>query len=73
MKFPPQADSPIEPSGAATRAGATQPTGRVRPRGKAETGETPRKPAISERKKAPPARKAPARGRYVDEYAHPAA
>ena len=30
------------------------------------------KPADGVRKKSPPARKAPARGRYVDEYARPA-
>ncbi|MDO9009338.1 MAG: hypothetical protein Q7U80_14060 [Thiobacillus sp.] len=31
-----------------------------------------KKPVDSTRKKSPPARKAPARGRYVDEYASPA-
>jgi hypothetical protein len=30
-----------------------------------------KKPADGARKKAPPARKAPTRGRYVDEYANP--
>lgn len=46
--------------------------GRVRNRTKAEPDEKVKKPADESRKKSPPARKAPARGRYVDEYAHPA-
>ncbi len=46
--------------------------GRVRNRTKTELDEKLKKPADSIRKKSPPARKAPARGRYVDEYARPA-
>lgn len=45
--------------------------GRGRPRSKTGVDETAKKPADSSRKKAPPARKAPSRGRYVDEYARP--
>jgi hypothetical protein len=50
--------------------------GAVRPgRGgtRVKTGLDPKikKPAEGTRKKAPPARKAPTRGRYVDEYASP--
>jgi hypothetical protein len=50
---------------------AVQP-GRGRSRSKTELDEKIKKPAESVRKKAPPARKAPSRGRYVDEYARPA-
>jgi hypothetical protein len=46
--------------------------GRVRNRTKNESDEKIKKPADGVRKKAPPARKAPSRGRYVDEYAQPA-
>ena len=46
--------------------------GRVRNRTKTEVDEKVKKPADESRKKSPPARKAPARGRYVDEYARPA-
>jgi len=46
--------------------------GRVRNRPKAEPEEKVKKPADGVCKKSPPARKAPPRGRYVDEYAHPA-
>jgi hypothetical protein len=51
--------------------------GAVRPgRGgsRVKTGLDPKlkKPAEGGRKKTPPARKAPTRGRYVDEYARPA-
>lgn len=46
--------------------------GRVRNRTKTEPDEKVKKPADGVRKKSPPARKAPARGRYVDEYARPA-
>lgn len=46
--------------------------GRVRNRTKTEVDEKVKKPADGVRKKAPPARKAPSRGRYVDEYARPA-
>ncbi len=46
--------------------------GRGRSRSKAELDEKIKKPAGEVRKKSPPARKAPSRGRYVDEYARPA-
>ncbi|MGK2951504.1 MAG: hypothetical protein ACSLEZ_03840 [Thiobacillus sp.] len=46
--------------------------GRVRNRTKTESDEKVKKPADGVRKKSPPVRKAPARGRYVDEYARPA-
>ncbi|MBT9567021.1 MAG: hypothetical protein IV085_01850 [Thiobacillus sp.] len=46
---------------------------RVRNRSKTETGEKIKKPAEESRKKPPSTRKAPARGRYVDEYAQPTA
>lgn len=46
--------------------------GRARNRTKTELDEKIKKPADGIRKKSPPARKAPARGRYVDEYARPA-
>lgn len=46
--------------------------GRVRNRTKTEPDEKVKKPADESRKKSPSARKAPARGRYVDEYARPA-
>lgn len=46
--------------------------GRVRNRSKTELDEKIKKPADSVRKKAPASRKAPSRGRYVDEYARPA-
>lgn len=46
--------------------------GRVRNRTKTETDEKAKKPASESVKKSPPSRKAPARGRYVDEYAQPA-
>lgn len=45
--------------------------GRVRNRNKAETDDKIKKPADESRKKSSPTRKAPARGRYVDEYARP--
>lgn len=46
--------------------------GRGRPRTKTELDEKIKKPGEEVRKKSPPARKAPSRGRYVDEYARPA-
>ena len=46
--------------------------GRGRNRTKTEVDEKVKKPPEGVRKKTPPARKAPARGRYVDEYAQPA-
>ena len=45
--------------------------GRGRNRVKTEVEEKVKKPA-DVRKKSPPARKTPSRGRYVDEYARPA-
>jgi hypothetical protein len=58
-------------------ADVTGVSGSVRPgRGgsRVKTGldQKIKKPADGTRKKAPPARKAPTRGRYVDEYASPA-
>lgn len=59
--------------GAATGVGSSPGRAeRIRPRGKTELDDKLRKPADEVRKKSPPARKAPARGRYVDEYARPA-
>lgn len=57
----------------AAEVGTVRP-GRVRNRTtKTEPEEKVKKPADGVRnKKSPPARKAPARGRYVDEYARPA-
>jgi hypothetical protein len=56
----------------AAEVGTVRP-GRVRNRTtKTEPEEKVKKPADGVRnKKSPPARKAPARGRYVDEYARP--
>jgi len=56
----------------AVDVGSVGRPGRVRNRTKTEPDEKVKKPADGVRKKAPPARKAPARGRYVDEYARPA-
>lgn len=60
--------------GLADRVGVTTSVrpGRGRSRTKTEPDEKLKKPADGVRKKSPPARKAPARGRYVDEYARPA-
>jgi hypothetical protein len=52
--------------------GPSASTGRVRSRVKTGTDEKVKKPADGAHKKSPPLRKAPARGRYVDEYARPA-
>ena len=57
---------------AAAEVGTVVRPGRVRNRTKTEPDEKVKKPADGVRKKTPPARKAPARGRYVDEYARPA-
>ena len=57
---------------AAVEVGSTVRPGRVRNRSETEADEKVKKPADGVRKKSPPARKAPARGRYVDEYARPA-
>lgn len=64
-------DSPGMPLGAVEVGTVVRP-GRVRNRTKTEAEEKVKKPADGVRKKSPPARKAPARGRYVDEYAQPA-
>jgi hypothetical protein len=45
--------------------------GRGRNRTKTEQEEKIRKPVDNVPRKSPPARKAPSRGRYVDEYAYP--
>lgn len=52
--------------------GSSVRPGRVRNRVKTGLDEKVKKPTEGVRKKSPPARKAPARGRYVDEYARPA-
>ncbi|MFP5407750.1 MAG: hypothetical protein ACLGGY_00480 [Gammaproteobacteria bacterium] len=57
----------------AAEVGSVVRPGRVRNRTKTEPEEKAKKPADGVRKKTPPARKAPARGRYVDEYARPSA
>ncbi|MDO9636880.1 MAG: hypothetical protein Q7I95_07955 [Thiobacillus sp.] len=57
----------------AADVGSVVRPGRVRNRTKTEPEEKVKKPADGVRKKTPPARKAPARGRYVDEYARPSA
>lgn len=64
--------TPIEVSVDASSVGSAGRPDRVRPRGKPELDDKLKKPADGVRKKSPPARKAPARGRYVDEYARPA-
>lgn len=56
---------------AAAGVGTVRPS-RVRNRTKTEPEEKVKKPADGVRKKSPPARKVPSRGRYVDEYARPA-
>ncbi|MBT9590568.1 MAG: hypothetical protein IV089_06625 [Thiobacillus sp.] len=53
-------------------AGTSVRPGRVRNRTKTEPDEKVKKPASESSKKSPSTRKAPARGRYVDEYARPA-
>jgi hypothetical protein len=55
-----------------TGVGGTVRPGRVGTRVKTGGDQKIKKPADGVRKKAPPARKAPTRGRYVDEYASPA-
>jgi hypothetical protein len=57
---------------AAVDVSTTVRPGLVRNRTKTEPDEKAKKPADGVHKKMPPARKAPARGRYVDEYARPA-
>ena len=74
----PQFDVRVEEAGqagfpvAAVDVGSVVRPGRVRNRTKTEPEEKVKKPADGVRKKSPPARKAPPRGRYVDEYARPA-
>ena len=63
---------PAETSVFVVSVGTTVRPGRGRNRTKTELDEKLKKPADGVRKKSPPARKAPARGRYVDEYARPA-
>ncbi|MHB0983725.1 MAG: hypothetical protein ACYC02_10075 [Thiobacillus sp.] len=63
---------PAEMSVVAVDVGTTVRPGRVRNRTKTEPDGKVKKPADGVRKKSPPARKAPPRGRYVDEYARPA-
>jgi|GEM_PF-1560163 len=67
-RSPRTADARVPTLNCAT-ADSTGRPGRVRPRGRAEMDDKLKKPVEGVRKKAPPARKAPARGRYVDEYA----
>ena len=55
----------------AAEVGSVRP-GRIRNRTKTEPEEKVKKPVDDGRKKTPPARKSPSRGRYVDEYARPA-
>ena len=74
MKVPPLflSGSPCGRTGlsaAAVESGTAVRPGRVRNRPKSEPDEKVKKPAGGVRKKSPPASKAPARGRYVDEYA----
>ncbi|MCA1925362.1 MAG: hypothetical protein LDL16_03685 [Thiobacillus sp.] len=75
MKCLVQPDQPIDVRGelcaGATGVGPTGRPDRARPRSKTELDDKLKKPADGIRKKTPPARKAPARGRYVDEYARP--
>ncbi|MHB0974112.1 MAG: hypothetical protein ACYC0P_07700 [Thiobacillus sp.] len=52
-------------------AGTSVRPGRGRSRVKTDVDEKVKKPADGVRKKSPPARKTPSRGRYVDEYARP--
>ncbi|MFZ5493675.1 MAG: hypothetical protein ACOY6E_14390 [Pseudomonadota bacterium] len=68
----PCARPPADGAAFAAGVGPVVRPGRVRNRPKAEIEEKVKKPADGARKKSPPARKAPARGRYVDEYARPA-
>jgi hypothetical protein len=51
--------------------GPTGRPGRSRTPPKGEVSEKTRTTPPATRKKSPPPRKAPARGRYVDEYARP--
>lgn len=65
-----------EPAGAVALHAATRTTvrpARERVRNKTDGDDKAKKPAGTPAKKPPVPRKAPARGRYVDEYARPAA
>lgn len=64
----------VPPFALADAVGATTAVRPGRGRNRVKTGldEKVKKPAEGGRKKPPAARKAPARGRYVDEYARPA-
>ncbi|MEW6120325.1 MAG: hypothetical protein AB1593_09580 [Pseudomonadota bacterium] len=72
MTRPPETAEPIALDCEANGVGSTGRAGRVRPRGKADVDDKIKKPVDGVRKKPAPSRKAPARGRYVDEYARPA-
>lgn len=72
MKRPHETADATSWASTTTGVGSTGRAERVRPRGKTEADEKLRKPVDGVRKKSPPARKAPARGRFVDEYAQPA-
>ncbi len=67
---------PVRHSGLSLAGGVGVTTsvrpGRGRNRVKPEADEKVKKPTDGTRKKSPPARKTPSRGRYVDEYARPA-
>ncbi len=68
----PETSDPVDQNFATATVGSAGRPGRVRPRGKAEVDDKIKKPVDGVRKKSPPSRKAPSRGRYVDEYARPA-
>lgn len=66
---PPRTADACAPALDCATVDTTGRSGRVRPRGRAEADDKLKKPVEGVRKKTPPTRKAPARGRYVDEYA----
>jgi hypothetical protein len=70
FELPVDIDLPRSAFATAT-VGSTVRPGRSRTRPKTEADDKIKKPADGVRKKTPPARKAPARGSYVDEYARP--
>ena len=72
MKATPSNEMQREISLADATVGGTARPGRGGTRVKTGVDPKVKKPAEGTRKKAPPARKAPTRGRYVDEYARPA-
>lgn len=67
-------DAPLIGIALADAAGSGSGVRPARGGSQVKTGSNPKikKPADSGPKKTPPARKAPTRGRYVDEYARPA-